>query len=101
VVRRDHRQVKQEFPALAARLAARRLGVAAGLRRARGPARPVVTAMMPPVPWRPYLIDLLRSPLPSGEIAPFTAGATVYGDPGVVPPAGQGPVPVHLAVPAS
>jgi hypothetical protein len=23
------------------------------------PARPVVIAMMPPVPWRPYLIDLL------------------------------------------
>jgi hypothetical protein len=22
-------------------------------------ARPVVTAMMPPVPWRPYLINLL------------------------------------------
>jgi len=28
-------------------------------RACRCPARPVVVAMMPPVPWRPYLIDLL------------------------------------------
>jgi hypothetical protein len=27
-------------------------------RACRCPARPVAIAMMPPVPWRPYLIDL-------------------------------------------
>ena len=56
------------------------------------PARPVVTAMMPPVPWRPYLINLLFCGHHSrrGEIAPFTAGATVHGDSDVAPPTAGG-----------
>jgi hypothetical protein len=51
------------------------------------PGQAGVTAMMPPVPWRPYPIDLLTcglvSPLLSGEIALLAASATVYGNSGV------------------
>jgi hypothetical protein len=49
-----------------------RLCVAAGLRRALVPlpARPVVTAMMPPVPWRLYLIDLLSPEMQEWLVVP-------------------------------
>jgi len=45
------------------------------------PARPVVAVVMPPVPGRPYPIDLLLCGhhYRASEIALLAAGATVYG----------------------
>jgi len=67
------------------------------------PARPVVTVVMPPVPGRPYPIDLLLCGhhYRASEIVLLAAGATVYGETGVVSPAGEEPVPVHPAERAS
>ena len=59
------------------------------------PARPVVTAVMPPVSQRPYPVDLLLCGhhYRACEMALLAAGATVYDETGVVLPAGEEPVP--------
>jgi hypothetical protein len=67
------------------------------------PARPVVVVVMPPAPGRPYPIDLLLCGhhYRATEIALLAAGATVYGETGVVSPAGKEPLPIPPAARAS
>jgi len=62
-------------------------------------ARPVVTVVMPPVPQRPYPMDLLLCGhhYRAGETALLAAGATVYDETGVVLPADAEPVQAHPA----
>jgi hypothetical protein len=69
-------------------------------RACRCPARPVVTAVMPPAFQRPIPIDLLLCGhrYQACEIALLGAGATVHGEMRVVLPAGEEPV---LAPPAA
>ncbi len=57
------------------------------------PARPVVTAVMPPVAGRPYSVDLLlcRHHFLASELVLLTSGATVYDATGIVLPAGKEP----------
>lgn len=57
-------------------------------------ASPVVTAVMPSVPQRPYPVDLLLCGhhYRACEMALLAAGATVYDETGVVLPAGEEPV---------
>ena len=66
--------MKQEFPRSccpAGKAAGRAWPLAFAGRACRYPARPVVTAMMPPVPWRPYLIDLLSPEIQEWLIVPY------------------------------
>lgn len=67
------------------------------------PARPVVAVVMPPVPGRPYPVDLLLCGhhYRASELALLAAGATLYDETGVVSPAGEEPVPVPPAARAS
>jgi len=67
------------------------------------PARPAVTAVMPPAPGRPYRTDLLlcRHHYQASETALLAAGASVYDETGIVSPAGEEPVPAHQAARAS
>ena len=65
--------MKQEFPGSCCppgNAAGRAWPLAFAERACRYPARPVVTAMMPPVPWRPYLIDLLLPEMQEWLVVP-------------------------------
>ncbi len=57
------------------------------------PARPVVTAVMPPVSHRPYPVDLLCGHrYRACEMALLVAGATVHDETDIVLPAGEEPM---------
>lgn len=63
------------------------------------PARPVVTAVMPPVAGRPYAMDLLLCGhhFRASELALLVSGATVYDAAGIVLPAGKEPSLIQVS----